>query len=222
MLKVDEVSLKYGRRLVVDKASLHLEPGTSAAIIGRSGSGKSSLLSAILGLVKPSTGVITVNGDDVSKMSKQQKQEYLRHTVSMVFQHGELIDELEPIENVAVAALLSGSSRTEAFDAAKKLLEDLSLPTTGILTRDISGGERQRVAIARALITKPQLVLADEPTGSLDTEFRDMVGDLILSIPERWGSAVLMVTHDLDLGHRADAVYQLVPSEDGPAHLNAL
>lgn len=161
-------------------------------------------------MVTPSSGDITVNGESVIRMRSAARRDFLRHTVSMVFQHGELIDELEPSENVEVAALLAGQSRNDARHSAAQLLSDLDVQATGILTRDLSGGERQRVAVARALITKPQLVLADEPTGSLDAEFRDMVGNLVLSIPERWGSSVLMVTHDPDLAARADSSYRVV------------
>lgn len=210
MLEVHQLVIAYGRRTVLSGVDFTLPAGASAAVQGRSGSGKSSLLAAILGMVTPSSGDITVNGESVIRMRSAARRDFLRHTVSMVFQHGELIDELEPSENVEVAALLAGQSRHDARHSAAQLLSDLDVQATGILTRDLSGGERQRVAVARALITKPQLVLADEPTGSLDAEFRDMVGDLVLSIPERWGSSVLMVTHDPDLAARADSSYRVV------------
>ena len=221
MLEVRDLAIRYRRRLVVDEVGLTLASGASAAILGRSGSGKSSILSAIVGLVRPSSGTISFQGADVLRHSRVERENFLRHEVSVVFQHGELLDDLEPLENVLVAALLAGMERSEATERAASLLDDLGLPASGISARDMSGGERQRVAIARALVTSPRLVIADEPTGSLDAEFRDVVGDLILSIPERWGSGVLMVTHDEALGARADHVHRLITSAGGPSHLES-
>lgn len=219
MLRCADVSIRHGRRTVVADVDLTVAVGRSAAITGRSGSGKSSLLSAVLGMLPIASGAITVDGKDVPSLRGAQQREYLRRTVSVVFQHGELLEELEPVENVAVAAILAGTPRRTAFRDAEELLEDLGVPVQGVSTQVLSGGEQQRVAVARALITRPSLVLADEPTGSLDAEFREMVGDLVLSIPDRWGSSVLIVTHDDALARRADATYRLVPDQGGVAHL---
>ena len=221
MLEVRDLAIKYRRRLVVEGVSLNLNEASSAAIVGRSGSGKSSILAAIVGLVRPSAGSIVFDGKNVLRLSDPEREQYLRHDVAVVFQHGELLDDLEPRENILVAALLSGMDRAGAIERADALLKELSLPARGITARDMSGGERQRVAIARALVTSPRLVVADEPTGSLDVEFRDVVGDLILAIPERWGSALLMVTHDESLAMRADRVYRLQETADGPSRLDA-
>ena len=219
LLDIDDVAIRYGRRTVVDDVSLRVHEGESSAIIGRSGSGKSSILSAILGMVKVSSGEIVVDGKQVGVLSARERRHYLRDTVSMVFQHGELIDELAPVENVAVAALLAGVPRAEAFERSESLLEQLEVPTGGSTTGVLSGGERQRVAVARALVTRPRLVLADEPTGSLDAEFRAVVGGAILSIPDRWGSALLLVTHDETLARRAQSVHELRSRPDGVATL---
>lgn len=221
MLEVRDLAIRYRRRLVVEGVGLALASGESASVLGRSGSGKSSILSAIVGLVKPSAGSIIFDGEDVLRHSRTRREHFLRHDVSVVFQHGELLDDLEPLENVLVAALLANMERDAAMEKATSLLDELGLPAGGITARDMSGGERQRVAIARALVTSPSLVIADEPTGSLDTEFRDVVGDLILSIPDRWGSAILMVTHDEALGARADHVHRLVATPKGPSRLEA-
>lgn len=219
MMHCSDVAIRHGRRTVVSGIDLSLGDGMSAAITGRSGSGKSSLPSAILGMVPIASGTIEVDGKGVHSLRGAHRREYLRHTVSVVFQHGELLEELEPVENVAIAAILAGSPRRAAFQEAEELLEDLGVPARGVSTQVLSGGEHQRVAVARALITRPSLVLADEPTGSLDAEFRGMVGDLVLSIPKRWGSSVLIVTHDDALARRADAAFSLVPDHNGVAHL---
>lgn len=213
LLVMDDLAVRYGRRTVVERADLELDAGRCAAIIGRSGTGKSSLLAAILGMVTPGRGCVLVAGRDVSRLSRGRRAEYLATTVSMVFQHGELIDELTPLENIEVAAMLAGLSAGEARTRGRDLLEQLDLTHTAGITRDLSGGEKQRVAVARALVTEPALILADEPTGALDTEFRDVVADLVLSIPERWGSGVLLVTHDRDLAARADQRYELIPRD---------
>lgn len=219
MMRCSGVSIRHGRRTVLADVDLEVGAKRSAAITGRSGSGKSSLLSAILGMVPLASGSIVVEGRDVASLRGASRREYLRRVVSVVFQHGELLEELEPVENVAVAAILAGAGRESAFRDAESLLEDLGVPAYGVTTQVLSGGEQQRVAVARALITRPALVLADEPTGSLDAEFRDLVGDLVLSIPERWGSSVLVVTHDDALARRADDSYRLIPDENGSARL---
>lgn len=218
-MRCSDVSIRHGRRTVLSDLHLEVGAGRSAAIMGRSGSGKSSLLGAVLGMVPIASGRIEVGGRDVTSLRGAQRREYLRRVVSVVFQHGELLEELEPVENVAIAAILAGMDRTTAFRDAGALLSNLEVPVRGVRTQVLSGGEQQRVAVARALITRPSLVLADEPTGSLDAEFREMVGDLVLSIPERWGSSVLVVTHDDALARRADDTYRLVPDETGIAHL---
>lgn len=218
-MRCSGVSIRHGRRTVLADVDLEVGAKRSAAITGRSGSGKSSLLSAILGMVPLASGSIVVEGRDVASLRGASRREYLRRVVSVVFQHGELLEELEPVENVAVAAILAGAGRESAFRDAESLLEDLGVPAYGVTTQVLSGGEQQRVAVARALITRPALVLADEPTGSLDAEFRDLVGDLVLSIPERWGSSVLVVTHDDALARRADDSYRLIPDENGSARL---
>lgn len=209
VLQIDGLSVAYGRRLILTDVSLQIEAGSSASVVGRSGSGKSSLLSAILGMVDVANGSILVDGVDAISVRGAARRSYLRDTVSIVFQRGELLDELEPLENVAIAALLAGYSRDEAFDRARNLLDQVEVRASGITTSVLSGGEYQRVAVARALITEPKLVLADEPTGSLDVEYRDLVADVVFSIPEISGSALLVVTHDPYLASRADASYAL-------------
>lgn len=219
ILEVSDLAIRYRRRRIVDGVTFSLAPGEGAAIVGRSGSGKSSILSAVIGLVKPAVGSVRFAGQDVARMSRAQREQYLRHDIGVVFQHGELLDDLEARENVMVAALLSGLERDDAYERSTAILCDLGLEPAGTRARDMSGGERQRIAIARALVTSPQLVIADEPTGSLDAEFRDVVAGHILDVPRRWGSALLMVTHDETLAAQVDTRYRLRADSDGPAQL---
>lgn len=215
MLSIQDLTVRHGKSPALSHISLHLKAGSSAAIMGRSGSGKSTLLAAILGMIKPSAGTITVNNTDVCALRGRAHRAYLRSTVSMVFQHAELIDELEPIENITVPALLAGVSEEEATSRAEELLAHFDIPRTGRTTGVLSGGERQRLAVARALATEPSLILADEPTGSLDHEFRDLVAEAIFALPAQCGCALLVVTHDRALASRADSVYELVPAKTG-------
>lgn len=222
MLKIEDLGIRYGRKHVLEGVSLTVPAGSSAVILGRSGSGKSSILAAVLGMARTSSGSVVVDGADVTRVRGRARRDYLRHVVSVVFQRGELLDELDPLENVMVPALLAGIDRDTATRRALKLLAHVGVTSTGNPTAVLSGGEQQRVAVARALVTQPRLVLADEPTGALDAEFRDLVGDLVLSIPEQWGSALLMVTHDEALAACADAVYRLTAGDMGPSHLEKL
>ena len=119
---------------------------------------------------------MTIDGHDVGSLRGARRNDYLRKSVSVVFQHGELIDELEPIENVAIPALLAGTPRDQAMHHAHDLLTQLEVPQTGVTTRLLSGGEQQRVAVARALVTRPKLILADEPTGALDVSSKRSLG----------------------------------------------
>ena len=217
MLKIEDVSISYGRTRIVESVSLDLAASSTCSITGHSGSGKSSIIAAILGFVKPSSGRVMMDGVDLATFGKREWRDYRRRTVSAVFQQGELIGELTPLENVALAPLIAGLPRRSAFERAEAVLEQLGLTATGQLTSTMSGGEQQRIALARALATEPRLIVADEPTAALDLENRLLVSELLYSIPDRWGCAVLIVTHDLTLARAADAMYELVPAPRGGA-----
>ncbi|SCK28991.1 ABC-type antimicrobial peptide transport system, ATPase component [Streptomyces sp. SceaMP-e96] len=131
-----------------------------------------------------------------------------RH-MGVVFQFGELLPELTPVENVALAALLGGTPSNQAYERAETLLRDLGVPYDGAPTGQLSGGERQRTAVARALINQPAILLADEPTGALDRATRDSVTKLLFDVPKRWGCALVVVTHDIEVADRADRCLEL-------------
>lgn len=209
-LSVEHLSVQLGGAIILHDVCLDLAKGSSLAIMGPSGSGKSTLLAAILGLARASSGRVAVDDCDVGRMSEKRKRELRRHGIGMVFQQSELMPELEPAENVAIAALIAGMAPKVAWQKAVSLLEEFGVAASGLATAELSGGERQRVAIARALVNEPELVLADEPTGSLDAALGDEVADILFSVPRSWGSAVLLVTHDKRLSARADEVRHLV------------
>jgi ABC-type lipoprotein export system ATPase subunit len=197
-----------GRRLF-KSLDLEVRVGESAAVMGPSGSGKSTLLSCVLGLIRPDNGAVEVAGTDVSALRSSPLARHRSKHIGMVFQFGELLPELSPLDNVALAALLAGVSRHDAYERASALLNELDVPAASS-SDHISGGERQRIAVARALINSPALLLADEPTGALDAETRDRVADLLFSMPARHGCGLLVVTHDGAIAQRADRTFTLV------------
>jgi lipoprotein-releasing system ATP-binding protein len=204
ILTLKDLKYSIGERQLLNGITLDLAPGESVAVTGPSGSGKSTLLSLVLGLVVTGKGQVTVAGRDMSALRGKRLARHRAQHLSMVFQFGELLPELSPVENVALAALLAGEPRDSAYERASALLHEVGVSGTTATTGELSGGERQRTAVARALMNKPSLILADEPTGSLDTATRSMVADLLFSLPERWGCGLLVVTHDPSVAARAD------------------
>ncbi|WP_328311169.1 ATP-binding cassette domain-containing protein [Streptomyces sp. NBC_00442] len=197
-----------GRKLMVG-LDLVVRSGQSVAVMGPSGSGKSSLLSLILGLTKADAGQLGVAGADMASLRGSKLSRWRQRHLGMVFQFGELLPELTPVENVALPALLSGSGRADAFLRAHRLLTDLGVRADGVATSDLSGGERQRAAVARALMAEPSLLLADEPTGALDEQARDQVAEVLFQVPRDTGCGMLLVTHDPAVAARADRVLHL-------------
>ncbi|NJP99336.1 ABC transporter ATP-binding protein [Streptomyces zingiberis] len=195
-------------RVLLDEAELTVRAGESVAVTGASGSGKSTLLMCVLGLVRPAAGTVRVAGVDVTRLRPRRLARHRRAHVGAVFQFGELLPELTPVENVAVAALLAGVGRAEAFARAGELLSRLGVAAR-VPTAELSGGERQRTAVARALVNRPSLLLADEPTGALDETNRDAVCELLFGLPARTGCGLLVVTHDPAVAARADRTVRL-------------
>ncbi|MFI5619604.1 ABC transporter ATP-binding protein [Streptomyces sp. NPDC051567] len=208
-LEFESLEYTIGDRTLFGDLGLRLTVGESVAVMGPSGSGKSTLISCALGLVSPQ-GVVRVAGSDITRMRRRELARHRGAHTGVVFQFGELLPELTPVENVALAGLLSGASRGEAYEDARTLLTELGVPTAARSTGTLSGGERQRTAVARALINKPVLLLADEPTGALDDANRDSVADLLFQVPSRWECGLLVVTHDEQVANRADRVLRLV------------
>ncbi|MET8747047.1 ABC transporter ATP-binding protein [Streptomyces sp. NPDC004728] len=190
--------------------SVDLSAGESVAVTGPSGSGKSTLLMCILGLIKPQAGTITVESREITGLRATQLAQVRRETLGMVFQFGELLPELSPVENVALPVLLDGGRHQDAYRRAEELLDELGVPVGSTPTGMLSGGERQRTAVARALITEPDVLLADEPTGALDPEAKEEVARLLFTTARERGCALLLVTHDLTVAARADRRHELL------------
>nr|WP_229890495.1 ABC transporter ATP-binding protein [Streptomyces mashuensis] len=208
-LRVEGLCYEVGGRVLLDHVGLRVSAGESVAVVGPSGSGKSTLLGCLLGLVRPGEGVISVAGRDIVRMRRRELERHRSRHMGVVFQFGELLPELTPVENVALAALLGGVKAQLAYRRAESLLKELEVRAHGISTGHLSGGERQRVAVARALINEPAILLADEPTGALDSATRDSVAHLLFDVPRRWSCALIVVTHDKTVAQRADHCLEL-------------
>ncbi|MFE6691643.1 ABC transporter ATP-binding protein [Streptomyces sp. NPDC057743] len=216
VLNISGLHYAIADRVLLAGLDLQVGAGESAAVVGPSGSGKSTLLGCILGLIRPSQGRVEVAGRDVVRMRQRALERHRSRHMGVVFQFGELLPELTPVENVALAALLGGAPTGEAYERAEGLLRDLGVPFDGVPTGQLSGGERQRTAVARALINQPKILLADEPTGALDRATRDAVSGLLFDVPRRWGCALVVVTHDVEVAERADRCLELTGAALAP------
>jgi putative ABC transport system ATP-binding protein len=188
---------------VLDRVDLDLAPGELVALTGPSGSGKSTLLNLVGGLDRPSSGSIEVDGVRVDQL--RNPVAYRREEVGFVFQLHHLLPTLTAIQNVALPMVAAGVPRAERRPRAEALLEQVGLVARAEhLPSQLSGGERQRVAIARALANRPRLLLADEPTGALDSGTSARVLDALLTLREQFGMTALIVSYDPGVGERAD------------------
>ena len=203
------VSRAYGPATVLDDVSFSVEPGELVALTGPSGSGKTTLLQLIGSLDRPTSGTILVDDIDVGELSDPAR--FRRDTVGFVFQLHHLLPALTVQQNVELTMVAAGVGRRERAERSLELLE-----TVGLADRlrgfpaDLSGGERQRVAIARALAGRPRLILADEPTGALDTAASQRIWDLLIDVRRRLGTTVIVASHDLTLMEHADRSIHLI------------
>jgi putative ABC transport system ATP-binding protein len=200
VIELQQVTKRYDEGPpAVDGITLTVRPGEAVAVLGPSGSGKSTLLNLIAGLDRPTDGSVTVDGVRVDRLGETGAARYRRARIGMVFQFFNLLDDLTVADNVMLPAQLSGMPRAAARARAAELLETLGVDRHArAYPGRLSGGERQRVAVARALINRPALLLADEPTGALDTASGADVRELLSELNED-GQTIVLVTHDLTL-----------------------
>ena len=204
LIRVSQVTKRYDNdgRPAVDNISLELAPGEAVAVMGPSGSGKSTLLNLIAGLDRPTSGTVTVAGERVDKLSETSLARFRRSRIGMIFQFFNLLDDLTVEDNVLLPAQLAGMHRSRARARADELLAALRIDRyRNAYPGRLSGGERQRVAIARALVNRPELLVADEPTGALDTATGEQIGRLLQDLNSS-GQSLVLVTHNPDLAAR--------------------
>ena len=192
----------------VDGISLAIEPGSSVAITGPSGCGKSTLLGLVAGLETPAAGTVTLGGEEISSLPEKARAALRRREIGLVFQADNLQPFLTALENVALALALRGG---DGYGRCVEVLEELGLgDEAGKLPDELSGGQRQRVAVARALVNEPCVVLADEPTGSLDAGNSEAIVDLLRGAQHATGATLVVVTHDPDVARRLDRTVALL------------
>ena len=186
---------------ILRDVSLVVEQGCHLAVIGPSGSGKSSLLALTAGLERPTTGTVEITGRNLAAFDEDELAKFRGRTIGIVFQSFHLIATMTALENVALPLELAGDA--DAIRKARRVLAETGLETrSGHLPVELSGGEQQRVALARALVNRPPLLLADEPTGNLDSETGSAVTDLMFEVVAQAGATLMLVTHNHDLARR--------------------
>lgn len=213
MLELRHINKSFGTLQVLKDVSLSIPEGKITTIVGPSGAGKTTLLQIAGTLDRADSGSVTYDGEELTTMKEKKLAKFRNRNIGFIFQFHELLPEFTATENVAMPALIGGMSRRQAYSEAERLLTTLGL---GERLRhkpgELSGGEKQRTAIARALINKPKIILADEPTGSLDSHNREEIQRLISELSRNEGHTFLMVTHDSSL---ATIAHKTVYMRDG-------
>tara|TARA_Y100000748_G_C15430324_1_gene462982 strand:+ start:425 stop:1090 length:666 start_codon:yes stop_codon:yes gene_type:complete len=212
LLRFSNIHLQYqnGTLLteVIKGIDFTINQNEKLAIVGKSGSGKTSLLMLMAGLEKPTSGQINYKDQDITAYTEDQLTEYRKKNIGIVFQSFYLISNYTALENVALS--LEINFQKDALSQAKEILVDLGLEDRLYhFPSQLSGGEQQRVAIARAMIKKPELILADEPTGNLDDENTKIISELIFNIATKYQKSLCLVTHDADLAKRCDRIMKI-------------
>lgn len=211
MIDIKDIKKSFGSLQVLRGVNLHIDKGEVISIVGPSGAGKTTLLQLIGALDRPTSGSILFNGRDLASMSDKQLATFRNRQIGFVFQFHQLLPEFTALENIIIPALIAGRSRSEAEKEAMELLGIMGLQErAGHKPSELSGGENQRVAVARALINKPALILADEPSGSLDSKNKEELHKLFFELRARYGQTFLIVTHDEELARTTDRTIRMV------------
>ncbi len=211
LIQADNLTKVYGKGetavTALDHVQLDVDAGECVAVMGPSGCGKSTLLHLLGGLDRPTAGRVIIDGHSLGELADAALTELRRRQIGFVFQFFNLIPVLDATENAALPLLLDGANPNEAKATATEWLRKVGLGNRLHNRPDqLSGGQQQRVAIARALVAEPSLVLADEPTGNLDSRASDEIATLLRQVADTWGRAVVMVTHDPRIGAYADRI----------------
>ena len=205
MIDIKEETKSFGNLQVLKGINLHINKGEMVSIVGPSGAGKTTLLQIIGTLDKPDSGNIIIEGTDVSQLSTKKLSEFRNQHIGFVFQFHQLLPEFTAIENIMIPAFIAGVSRNKAKERAEELLALMGLSDRADhKPNQLSGGEKQRVAVARALVNNPAVVLADEPSGSLDSKNKAELHQLFFELRDKLGQTFVIVTHDEELAKLTD------------------
>ena len=210
MIRVKDIHKSFGSLEVLKGVDLEIQKGEIVSIIGKSGAGKTTLLQIIGTLDKANSGKVEINGVDVSGLSEKELAEFRNKHIGFIFQFHQLLPEFNALENVMMPALIARVPEVEAEERARQLLAELGLAER--LTHkpnQLSGGEKQRVAAARAMMMSPDVILADEPSGSLDESNKKELHKLLLQMREQYGQTIIIVTHDKELAEISDRVIEM-------------
>jgi len=210
MIKASEITKSFGNLQVLKGISLEIAAGEVVSVVGPSGAGKTTLLQILGTLSKQDTGNITINGIRTNQLNGNKLARFRNQNIGFVFQFHQLLPEFNALENVCIPGFIANRPRNEVEQRAKELLDFL-----GLLERldhkpsELSGGEQQRVAVARALINDPEVILADEPSGNLDTENKQELHKLFITLRDRFQKTLVIVTHDRSLAEMADRIISM-------------
>lgn len=210
MIEVKNIWKTFGELEVLKGVNLDVKKGEIVAIIGKSGAGKTTLLQIIGTLDRPTSGQVLIEGEDVFALNDAKLAAFRNKHIGFIFQFHQLLPEFTALENVCIPAMIAREKEKEYKPRAEKLLSDLGLQDRmNHKPNELSGGEKQRVAAARALMMSPDIILADEPTGSLDEKNKKELSELLLKLRKEYGQTILLVTHDKELASIADRVIEI-------------
>ena len=211
MITLEGITKSFGSLQVLKGIDLEINKGEIVSIVGPSGAGKTTLLQIMGTLDEPDAGVVQIDGTVVSRMKEKELSAFRNKNIGFVFQFHQLLPEFTALENVMIPALIAGVSSKEAHERAMKILDFMGLvDRASHKPNELSGGEKQRVAVARALINDPAVILADEPSGSLDTHNKEDLHQLFFDLRDRLGQTFVIVTHDEGLAKITDRTVHIV------------
>lgn len=205
MITIKNIRKSFGQLEVLKGIDLHISKGEVVSIVGQSGAGKTTLLQIIGTLDKADSGEVVIDGKEIGKLSGKHLADFRNQHIGFVFQFHQLLPEFTALENIMIPAFIAGKGKKEAKQRAMELLEFMGLTDRAShKPAELSGGEKQRIAVARALVNNPEVILADEPSGSLDSQNKQELHQLFFDLRDKYGQTFVIVTHDEDLARITD------------------